>query len=58
MWCPRIPHQIKNLEMLHVSFFRRGRGLVFVFAYFCRGSNMKNQTEINNEEYCQRSTHM
>ena len=42
------------------GFFWEGRGLVFVFAYFCRGSNMKNQTKKKKKKKAekQRSTHM
>ena len=34
------------------GFFWERRGLVFVFAYFCRGSNMKNQTHVNLGTEC------
>ena len=42
-----------------MRFFGRGGELVFGFAYFCRGSNMKSQTEKKKKRgVLQRSTHM
>ena len=46
------------MQMLHVRFFWEGRGLVFVFAYFCRGSNMKNQTKKKTESIAKINSHV
>lgn len=58
MWLPQNSSSNKSLEMLHVRYFETGRGLVIVFAYFCRGSKIKNQTNKKRRGVLQGSTDM